>query len=180
MISTSALEKLILREILSDAQIENLGGQPNVGKIQKRYPNEYKAYRELLTGAVIDLVKLDLSMRQAMKISEMLHSENEGLTPIQDVLNMQPVNALTLATLIRLERERRAKDVAKAAANIKHNKPGGSRDRKAMILESWASGKFSTRDICAEQECPDGITPGTARKYLRSSPDPDPWPAKIT
>ena len=47
------------------------------------------------------------------------------------------------------------------------------------ILDAWLSGKYSSKDLCAEQEAEAiGITFSTARRYLRNSPAPDPWPAK--
>lgn len=45
------------------------------------------------------------------------------------------------------------KQIAKAAANARHDQPGGSRDKRRRIREIWAMGKYSSRDICAEQEC---------------------------
>lgn len=42
---------------------------------------------------------------------------------------------------------------AQAAANAKHDLPGGSRNKQRKIREIWASGKYSSRDRCAEEEC---------------------------
>jgi len=42
---------------------------------------------------------------------------------------------------------------AKKAANALHDKPGGSRDKAKAIQGIWATGKYSSKDICAEQEC---------------------------
>lgn len=62
---------------------------------------------------------------------------------------------------------------AKGAADALHNKPGGSRDKKQQIRAIWASGKYSSRTICAEQECAAlGMSPETARKALRNTPEP--------
>lgn len=56
---------------------------------------------------------------------------------------------------------------ARAAANARHNKAGGSRDRREKIIEIWKSGKYDTKDLCAEEECRAfGIAYSTARKYL--------------
>jgi hypothetical protein len=63
--------------------------------------------------------------------------------------------------------------VARTAANARHDQPGGSRDKKAEIRKIWASGKFSSRDDCAEQECAAlGISYSSARKALRGTPAP--------
>jgi hypothetical protein len=62
---------------------------------------------------------------------------------------------------------------AKQMANARHNKPGGSREKQNLIRKKWASGKYSSRDICAEQECADlGMSFSTARKALRNMPNP--------
>lgn len=62
---------------------------------------------------------------------------------------------------------------ATQAANALHNKQGGSRDKQREIREKWATGNFSSRDICAEQECASlGMSFSSARKALRNTPDP--------
>lgn len=62
------------------------------------------------------------------------------------------------------------KQTAMAAANARHNQPGGSRDKQRWIREIWATGKYSTRDICAEQECAAlGMSFSAARKALRNA-----------
>jgi len=62
---------------------------------------------------------------------------------------------------------------ARAAANARHSRPGGSRDKKMQIREIWMSGKYSSRDICAEQECAAlGMSFSAARKALRGTPGP--------
>ncbi|CAM2187675.1 hypothetical protein BC2230_50419 [Burkholderia cepacia] len=62
---------------------------------------------------------------------------------------------------------------ARRAANAKHRKPGGSHDKRAQLQAIWASGKYSSRTICAEQECAAlGMSFDTARKALRNTPDP--------
>ena len=65
------------------------------------------------------------------------------------------------------------------SANKGHNKEGGSRDKKRQILDIWSKGKYSSKDICAEQECAGlAVSFSKARKDLRNAPDPNPWPAK--
>lgn len=62
---------------------------------------------------------------------------------------------------------------AKAKAEKLHSKPGGNRDKQNQIRSLWASGKYSARDICAEQECAAiGMSFSAARKALRNTPDP--------
>lgn len=70
---------------------------------------------------------------------------------------------------VRLEVSKRAQ----AAANALHDKPGNSRDKQAAIRAIWATGKYKSRDLCAEQECAAlDMAFGTARKALRGTPEP--------
>tara|TARA_R110002073_G_scaffold331990_3_gene517319 strand:- start:259 stop:771 length:513 start_codon:yes stop_codon:yes gene_type:complete len=55
-----------------------------------------------------------------------------------------------------------------------------ARKRADKIKEIWATGHYSSRDICAEEEY-SGLGFGsfkTARNALINTPDPSPWPAK--
>ena len=64
-------------------------------------------------------------------------------------------------------------ELARLAANARHSKPGASRDKRQAIRAIWQSGKYSSRDLCAEQECAAlEMSFSTARKALRNAPDP--------
>ena len=77
-----------------------------------------------------------------------------------------------METLWDSEGNLRTKD-AKHAADIRHSKPGGSRDKQKNIRAIWAIGKYTSRDICAEQECASlGMSFSSARKALRNTPNP--------
>ncbi len=63
--------------------------------------------------------------------------------------------------------------LAKKAADARHSKPGGSRDKAKKIRTIWASGKYTAREICAEQECAAlEMSFSAARKALRKTPAP--------
>ena len=63
---------------------------------------------------------------------------------------------------------------AKKAADIRHSKPGNSREKSMSIKRIWASGKYTSRDRCAEEECAAlGMSYSSARKALRNTPDPE-------
>ena len=65
------------------------------------------------------------------------------------------------------------KNKAIKAANALHDLPGGSRAKKENIRTIWASGKYTSRDICAEQECAAlEMSFSAARKALRNTPEP--------
>jgi hypothetical protein len=167
--STSKIELLLLEEAKRDLEMEYQGTLPFVGEMQRLYPAAYKASREFLSMMSVDIASMALSIQQAKRISEMIHSEDEGLKSIQDVLNMQPVNALTLKHLVTLERKWRAKE----NADLRHDRPGGSRDNWEKVRAIWASGKYTSREKCAIEECEGlGMSYDTARKALRNTPAP--------
>lgn len=57
----------------------------------------------------------------------------------------------------------------KSNVEARHNKPGGSRAKRALVVEAWKSGHYSTKDLCAEQEAAAlGLSFATARKALRN------------
>lgn len=63
--------------------------------------------------------------------------------------------------------------IGKNAADALHDKPGGSRSKSDEIRLIWATGKFTTRVRCAEEECAAlGMSLETARKALRNTPKP--------
>ena len=68
------------------------------------------------------------------------------------------------------------KEVSEKALDARHKV---SREKHEAIRGRFATGKYSSRERCAEEEYADlGMLFGTARKALRNTPDPDPWPAK--
>lgn len=69
------------------------------------------------------------------------------------------------------------KEASKKATDARHKE---SRSRANIIKSVWATGKYSNRDICAEQEYL-GLGFNSfkaARNALKQTPDPSPWPAK--
>ena len=62
---------------------------------------------------------------------------------------------------------------ARNAANVLHDKPGGNRDKQRQIRKIWATGKFSSRDRCAEEEYAAlKMSFAAARRALKSTPEP--------
>lgn len=165
----SEIEWLLIQEAARDLVAESEGKPVSVGEMQRDHPEGYKTAREFAEGVGNFIPVGMLSFKQAKRISEMIHSENEGLSSIQEILNMQPVNALTLTHLFRLERSRRARE----SANTRHDKQGGSRDKKEKLRLIWAGGEYDTRDKCAEKEHNAlGVSFSTARGYLTNTPEP--------
>jgi hypothetical protein len=62
---------------------------------------------------------------------------------------------------------------ARQSADALHDAQGGSRNKQKAIRALWASGKFTSRDRCAEEECAQlGMSFAAARRALRNTPDP--------
>ena len=62
---------------------------------------------------------------------------------------------------------------AKKSAFAGHSKPGRSHEKQKNIRDAWASGKYSSREVCAEQECAAlGMSFSAARRALRNIPQP--------
>jgi hypothetical protein len=170
----SRIEILLYQEAANDLEIERQGKPASVGEMQKRFPVEYRTARELVLRMAQDIPLMGLSMKQGEKISEMIHSEDEGLDSIQEILNMQPVNALTLVHLVRLERENAAKLElklrAQKGAEAHHREHRNNAEKMRAI---WAEGKYTSRDRCAIEECEAlGMSYDTARRALRRTPQP--------
>jgi hypothetical protein len=126
--------------------------------------------------------------KHAQKLSFLCESDQVGLRALVLVLEYKLeqkhkdfMDAIQLISRIssntKQDQEALAREVrhfiAKHAADALHSKPGGSRDKKMQIRELWGSGKYSSRDRCAEEECAAlGMSFSTARKALRGAPDP--------
>lgn len=68
--------------------------------------------------------------------------------------------------------EKKKRDVKKAA-DAKHDRPGGAREKKVKVQQAWASGNYASRDICAEKICGElEMSFSSARKALRNTPNP--------
>lgn len=66
-----------------------------------------------------------------------------------------------------------AKERGKKAADALHSAPGGSRTKQQAMRDAWATGKCTSRDRCAEEECGAlDMSFSAARKALRNTPDP--------
>lgn len=110
----------------------------------------------------MDISKLDLknlSKEQLVKLCERLISKKMHIT----------YEALTAPS-----------KAGKKAADARHDAPGASRDLASQMRATWATGNFSSRDMCAEDSWR-GLGFGSykaARNALINTPDPSPWPAK--
>nr|VFJ48114.1 MAG: hypothetical protein BECKFM1743A_GA0114220_1005512 [Candidatus Kentron sp. FM]VFJ48779.1 MAG: hypothetical protein BECKFM1743C_GA0114222_1006312 [Candidatus Kentron sp. FM]VFK09431.1 MAG: hypothetical protein BECKFM1743B_GA0114221_101051 [Candidatus Kentron sp. FM] len=68
-------------------------------------------------------------------------------------------------------------EAARKAANARHAQPGGSRDKQQRIRDIWATGKYQSKNQCAEKECDAlGMSFSSARKALINTPALQPQP----
>lgn len=94
-------------------------------------------------------------------------------------LQDHPPSPEALAVLMLVAVGEANKSRSKKAADKGHERPDGSRDKKKQIREIWASGKYITKVLCAEEEYVSlEVSFDKARRDLRNLPDPNPWPAK--
>ena len=124
----------------------------------------YEAANELLIENKQNLTHIGLALSNA----------KDGLVGAINGMSAAAINSLTevFAEVVTLQKAQKV-NKAKKAANAKHNAPGGSRDKQKAIQIAWASGNFTSRDICAEQEgAALGMSFSAARKALRNTPDP--------
>lgn len=119
---------------------------------------------------------------------QLLSSYEEQLSLSQNLLKKQISATDQLVTIGELQeqiiavrrflegqvrgRDVQRKNVARKGGEALHLKLG-SNEKWRLIQEAWASGKYSTRDNCAEEEC-DALkmSYSTARKALRNTPNP--------
>ena len=105
------------------------------------------------------------------EISLEMHPDNPVAKTYGQVIDQE----LRIATMAKSATDLRVKatERARSAANARFDKPGGDREKTAAIRAIWASGKYTARDVCAEQECAAlNISLSKARKALIGLPNP--------
>ena len=92
--------------------------------------------------------------------SSALHDAAATLLAVPELLKKAVLTGLEIS-------KRQAAKRGSKAANIRHSNPGESREKRLAIQAAWQSGKYASRDICAEQECAGLMMSfSTARKAL--------------
>lgn len=130
------------------------------------------AEMEILEQSHDELLKLVRKYEIALSIykTDQRNVTNRGRLKFLELLSERN-NKVATALLEGIKIQKSA--TARERANALHNRPGGSRDKQAAIRKIWASGKYSSRDICAEQECAAlDMSFSAARKALRNTPSP--------
>jgi len=183
------------KETLASAK-EILGSVETKGSFlsldeHKRLIRERKlSYDDLLDYAACYTADYELREFENENLKKLLGTQEKLLSAQQEIDKMRATNHEELLVISELHelvttterfltgqiqgRDTQKKMHGVTAANARHSKPGGSRDRQQQMRVLWASGIYSSRDICAEQECAAlGMSYSSARKALRGTPDPD-------
>ncbi len=135
---------------------------------------ESKLGKEIATTVGAFVATNVAATQTAEALSTMLHSGDHGMSSIQQYLTEQPLTAFALLRLIRIERARGASQLELEAHKKMSSKGGVQRDvqagyakKRKQIQEIWASGKYKSKSLCAEQECAGlNMAYDTARKAL--------------
>jgi hypothetical protein len=114
--------------------------------------------------------KIDEAISNLTFLNENTHISNKMFLSLHEqILDLVGLAQEDLA--IALAWRGAIKGSAREKAIIRHSKIGGSREKRQIIQEIWKTGKYDSRDICAEQECATlGMSFSTARKALRGVP----------
>jgi hypothetical protein len=117
-------------------------------------------------GAIVDLV--DLPPASESK------DRDEASTPRREARKRgSPIKSAIGQAESQVGSPEWRRHTAAIAANARHDQPGGSREKQRQIRDMWASGKYSSRDRCAEEECAAlGMSYAAARKALKNTRDP--------
>lgn len=162
--------KLSSSQRLAVAEQSDYQGSQNFHKAQKLWwdhlesveqvENELQTWKKLVAITVSEKVAKEKYIESLQEKLCKLEADVSCTSPVLPSSNEQSSAAEVGTSEWR-------KKTAKAAAEARHNKPGGSRDKKRQIQEIWASGKFSTKQLCAEQECAGlGMSYEAARRAL--------------
>lgn len=120
--------------------------------------NHNKSLRLLLDAQNIYIKML----QKALEKTHILNDVIGKITEKEHELNVQIVSHEKLLQKEKDDISRRAR----FAANKKHEPKNNAKNE---IKKVWASGKYTSKDLCAEQECAAlGLSFSTARKALRN------------
>lgn len=156
-----ALSARVALEKFSPEQLANLYAEAEIVIEQQNL------LLEDLTQQNLKLLKLvGIQIKEMPEVTQAEVNEVNELMSLEESLEKVRQLGHTQAAYLNHQR-------GKLAAEANHNKSGGSRERQAKVREAWASGKYSSRDRCAEEECGAlGMSYSSARKALRNQPEP--------
>jgi len=146
-------------------QVESTGNRWTLGLLEG---SEHKGTLTLSfeNGAMLTLAGHSIPLTHALTLGKRgIVADKDALLRILDGDTQQPASGVGSPAW--------RKQQGKAAALARHNKPGGSRDKQDQMRTAWASGKYTSRDVCAERAGSAlGMSFSAARKALRNAPEP--------
>lgn len=157
--SIKSLDRAVMKDIGSSNEVQTV--------IEKFYFAE-------VTKLLLEASKKDWWPNAAEHIAFLLYCRNYEKRVIQQHKEMTALlqESVELQSHNKELRKELTSLKAQNAVEVRHSKPGGSREKRESIRAIWASGKYSSRDICAEQECAAlGMSFSAVRKALRNTPD---------
>lgn len=112
-------------------------------------------------------------IRKSMEVDQEVNQLDEAMKILADKERVLNLGMIAYLEKVPIEIAKKNSLNGKNAAEVRHSKPGGNREKGDAIRNAWATGKYSSRDICAEQECASlKMSLSSARKHLRNTPDP--------
>lgn len=163
------LKNIVVDGITESCKFENIDfNDPDIEKLKNDQTFNTILTRHIFIGYLCGRLNA-LEQRQKDQFSvaiEHLNSSAEvlGMSQCLDSIGSGSVTAMKAKALSWL---------GKAGADALHSKPGGSRDKKFEIRAIWATGKYATRERCAEEEHDAvGMSFSSAIKALRNTPKP--------
>jgi hypothetical protein len=166
-------------------------------KKQKSKPltlGEYKRRKKNGTVSEKDHAEVDAAVAKVRKMAAQISAQIKAwddeaeallraagddatIPEMENYLRGNPPSAGAIASLIVIVRKKLHQETAKKGGDAKAAK---LKEPKKEICLIWASGKYSTRETCADEEW-NAIGFGskdTARQALINTPNPSPWPAR--
>ena len=129
----------------------------------------YKAQVDLYETFDAEKESIENEIQRLQSEQKKIETLNNKKIAVEKFIKGLQTGAQVMATAVKIKAQKQGK----SAAEARHSKPGNSRDKQTAIRAAWASGKYSSRDLCAEQECAAlNMAPGTARRALRNTPKP--------
>ena len=136
---------------------------------KQHYENVWNAMSPWLREMIADWSKVK---NEALMLLEVLH-KSDGFDDVENYLKNNPPSAHLVIHLLLQHEEQLGSELrsnkGRFAAQKKHEKTNAA---KEIMKEFWTSGKYTSRDICAEQEAAGlNLSFSTARKALRNTPN---------
>lgn len=143
------------------------------GNLTKEWKEYFDGFWNSLGGDLkTTIATWDQSKKEANALYQLIKSA-QSYAEIEEHLEKNPPSARLILHLLMIAEKHFKTESGSNAAKARHTQAGGSLDKQEQIRKLWASGKYSSRTVCAQKEHENlGMSLETARKALRNTPDP--------